>query len=144
MHYTKGIVFNGGSIYVDSGSSVYQITNAAGATPGTATAIASAVSGTLSGLDFDGATFYATTASTTVLAGMSSLATLATRANTGLQPIAVTEGRLFVGDGINANIYEYTLSGTYVRTYSPGAGQTFYGLAVKPPPPPRVTVMMVR
>ena len=141
---SKGIVFSGADIFVNSGASVYRIANATNATPGTAEVVATATGGTLSGLDFDGTTFYATTGSTIVLAGMSSLATIATRANTGQQPVAVTEGRLFVGDGVMGNIYEYTLAGAYVRTYSPGAGQTFYGLAVKPPPPPRVTVLVIQ
>lgn len=141
---TKGIVFNDDSIFVNSDASVYRIANATNATPEAAEVVATAASGTLSGLEFDGTTFYATTASTSVLSGTTSLSTLATRANTGLQPVAVSEGRLFVGDGILPYIYEYTLSGTYVRTYSPGAGQTFYGLAIKPPPPPKTTIVIIR
>ena len=139
----KGIVFREGSLFVNSGASVYRIANATNATPGTAEVVATA-GYTLSGLDYDGATFVATIGTWSVLSGTTNLSKLVTITNTGLQPVAVSEGHLFVGDGTLPKIYEYTLSGTYVKTYNPGASVTFYGLAVKPPPPPRVMVLVVR
>lgn len=132
---TRGLAVINHDVYVDSGSSVYQILNADSATPGTATVFATSTSA-LSGLATDGTDFYATNGATLLLKGTTALSTLATHAASGLQAVAYSsDGNLFVVDANQANIYEYNATtGALVHTFSPGSGQTFYGIAVVPEP----------
>lgn len=132
---TKGLVFLNGSVYVTSGSSLYEIPNAATATSTTVASLVDTAAYPLIGLASDGADFYATDGGNRLLKYSATtgyggeFSTIATYTGGGMQPVVCADGKVYVGLGALAKVMEYNPDGTGAKAYNTPGG-TVYGLAV--------------